>query len=98
MAYGIKISKEGIDVGTASGNDLILNSSSNTLKVNSVGTGESTINHNLGYIPPFLSYIDNSLGDQIRLNITTAKSGTATFNNPSSAGGNSMYYFIFYNA
>lgn len=97
MPYGIRISQEGVDVGTASGLNIILDTETNMLKVNTVGTGAATVNHNLGYIPPFIAYIDNALGDQIRINRQTANSGTATFSNPSPAGGNDMYYFIFYN-
>ena len=98
-SWGIKVSREGFSVGTLSGNDLglILNTNTNSLKVHTVGTGAATINHNLGYVPPFLSYLDDALGEEIRLNTVTANSGTATFSNPSPAGGNSMYYFLFYN-
>lgn len=98
-SWGIKVSKEGFDVGTLSGNDLglILNTNTNSLKVYAVGTGDATIVHNFGLIPPFLSYLDNALGDEIRLNIDSAQSNSGTFSNPSPAGGNDLYYFVFYN-
>lgn len=60
--YGIKISKSGFDVGTASNKDLAFSSSLDTLKVYSSGSinmtaaGTATATHNLGYIPSFTSF------------------------------------------
>ena len=98
-SFGIKVSKQGYDFKNYYGDDLelILNTNTNSLKVYAVGTGEGTVVHNFNLIPPFLSYLDNALGDEIRLNLDSAYSGTGTFNNPAPAGGNDLYYFVFYN-
>jgi len=54
--WGMKISKPGINVGTATdANDLIFTSSLDTLKVKSLGTfnGVGTVAHGLSYTPIF---------------------------------------------
>lgn len=66
MAYGIKVSKPGVDVLTAGVKDLYLDTSYPILKVKASGTGSlsisdggsdsDTITHNLGYIPKVLVY------------------------------------------
>lgn len=59
--YGIKISKPGKDVKSASPNELVFSSKYSTLRVQSQGSGTvtrtnrtATIAHNLGYVPYFL--------------------------------------------
>jgi hypothetical protein len=61
--YGFKISKEGKDVKTATGDDLIMEAEDTMIKVFSSGTvevkfsdGIIEITHNLGYVPCFLVY------------------------------------------
>ena len=54
--WGMKISKPGIDVGTATdANDLVFSSSIDTLKVKSLGTftAAGTVAHGLSYTPIF---------------------------------------------
>lgn len=63
MTYGIKVSKEGIDVGTALGQDLVLFSTYNSPKITQENLGTTafsgtafaagTITHGLGYIPGY---------------------------------------------
>ena len=64
MSYGIKISKDGIDVGTAADKDLVYSSELHTFKVNSAGSiniitaaggaiKRGTATHNLGYTPVY---------------------------------------------
>jgi len=64
--YGIKISKAGEDVTTATGDDLIFSSSYNTLKISGVYAKSITANnetktettaHGLGYKPAFLPFV-----------------------------------------
>jgi len=71
MDFGIKISKSGVDVKTASGENLILSSSKNCFKmadyltttiVVTGGVGTKTIAHGLSFVPvvmAFLKRVDN---------------------------------------
>ena len=67
--FGIKISKAGFEVGTATAKDLAFSSQYNSLKISSVGsvnvvgTGEVTVTHSLGYVPAFLSWVKINGGD-----------------------------------
>jgi len=65
--YGLKISKPGYDVSSASDSELVYSSKFDTLKVFSSGSGSITvpnpmaeqtvtITHNLGYRPAFMFY------------------------------------------
>jgi len=66
--YGIKISKEGSDVKTATRDDLIITSSKNCLKLDEVqtttitvdafGVGTKTIAHGLSFAPVVTAIID----------------------------------------
>ena len=70
--YGIKISKPGFDVHTASDKDLVFSSKFDTFKVALTGTGDftsdfstnqvDTIAHGLGYTPAFLVYSEVHAG------------------------------------
>jgi len=70
--YGIKISKPGYDVKTASPHQLVFSSKYQTLKIKQQGSGTitdsggrtHTIAHNLGYVPMFLVHtmIDEFFG------------------------------------
>ena len=53
--WGLKISEEGYDVGTATDKQLILSSSFDALKVKAVGktSGTANVAHGLSYIPAF---------------------------------------------
>lgn len=64
--YGLKISKPGINVGTASNTDLWFTTDKKVPKVLKEGgtvtpSGLTSINHGLGYTPMFLAYA-NSIG------------------------------------
>ncbi len=50
--WGMKVSPDGIGVGTCADKDLVMSSSFNMLKTAIVGTTNGTIAHGLGY-PPF---------------------------------------------
>jgi len=61
--YGLKVSKAGKDVKTATGKDLILSTEYATLQINQVSTGSHNfsggvlnISHGLGYPPQFYFY------------------------------------------
>lgn len=66
MAYGIKVSKPGVNVLEANVKDLLLDTSYPLLKVKASGSGTlsisdgvpdtDTITHNLGYVPRVLVY------------------------------------------
>ena len=72
--HGIKISKEGIDVKTASNLEIILSSQFNQYKIFAQGSfavtveagqsgGYTVISHNLGYIPSCNVYMEATAGD-----------------------------------
>ena len=60
--WGIKISKPGFDIGTASDSDLVFSTKFDYLKVQTSGStnittaGTTIINHNLGYYPSFVGF------------------------------------------
>jgi hypothetical protein len=66
--YGVKISKEGYDVGNCDIKDQVLNSGGRTPMIHMAGYGtmasfvNAEITHNLGYIPFFLDYVDEGTG------------------------------------
>jgi hypothetical protein len=72
--FGIKVSKPGYDVKSASPENLVLLSSQNLFKVKqegafsitvpaNTGYAETTIVHNLGYIPAVFAYIETTYGE-----------------------------------
>ena len=80
--YGLKVSKDGYNVTSASNDQLVFNSSQNTLKVILTDTMTvtknassdfklGTYNHNLGYIPSYQAYIDglSDSGDPARFTL-----------------------------
>jgi hypothetical protein len=75
--FGIKVSKPGYDVKSASPENLVLLSSQNLFKVKQEGAfsitvpanqgyGETIINHNLGYIPAVFAYVEIYYGQNKR--------------------------------
>lgn len=69
--YGIKISKPGVDVKTATDQELVFSSKFDTFRVHSTGTGSftanlstqtATINHALGYVPAFMVFSEVHAG------------------------------------
>lgn len=90
MSYGIKISREGNDVKTATGKDLVLSSQNNMLKgkqfdeVDYTFSGSpasatlATISHGLGYKPAVLVYFrSNQAGVRFRHGQLPFHDGTA---------------------
>ena len=65
--FGMKVSKEGFDVGTAAIKDLVLHSEHFGIKIGKVGSttfsvtsgsgGSTTVAHGMGYTPGFLAFI-----------------------------------------
>jgi hypothetical protein len=70
--WGLKVSVSGVDVTTASDDDLLFDSTRNTFKILSTGTATLTVTgtgqfqveipHNLGYTPAFLAFVDAGAG------------------------------------
>ena len=64
--YGMKVSKEGVSVGTGTDFDMVFTSKRDIFKIfqNYSGTisspGTATITHGLGYSPAFLYYLDDN--------------------------------------
>ena len=71
-SYGVKISKPGVDVKTAKGNELVFASEYPMLKIKEQGMGSKTFtnnegtqklsDHNLGYIPFFNIWVNTGSG------------------------------------
>lgn len=64
--YGIKVSKDGYDVKSATGKNLVYTSANKTLSIymegmgTADGAGIATITHGLDYVPMFYVYDDNN--------------------------------------
>jgi len=65
--YGIKISKDGYNVGTASLENLVLSSKANQFKIHLQGSltftsdnQTKTVSHNLSYTPSYIAFIKDS--------------------------------------
>lgn len=65
--YGIKVSKPGVDVRTATNKDLVLDTSRNCLKLDNVatatitisgGSGTKTLAHGQSFIPVVIAFIN----------------------------------------
>jgi hypothetical protein len=78
--YGLKISREGVDVNTAADKDLILKSSINMLKVAAQGAstvangGVFTLAHGLGYLPNYFFLAENTPGSGVYYWVTANRS------------------------
>ncbi len=88
MIYGIKISKPGYDVKTADLKDLVLSSEKNLFKIKNTanfslvvsgGTGQTIINHNLGYAPTVLVYMETKPGNGQRSRLCFERDGTQAY-------------------
>ena len=68
--YGIKVSKDGFDVKTATDVQLVMTSKSNLLKTKLTGTvtGTGTVAHNLAYTPIFF-FIQKFVGNNTRYTV-----------------------------
>lgn len=67
--YGIKISKEGYDVNTATKDNLVMTSEANQFKIHMQGSitftsnnQTSTVTHNLSYTPSYMAFVKDSGG------------------------------------
>ena len=95
--WGMKISKPGIDVGTATdANDLIFTSSLDTIKVSATGlasgAGTVTIAHNLSYTPIF--FVGNSFFPGLASSSVYVNGTNLVFDQPGTSPG--VRYYIFY--
>ena len=93
MGYGLKISKPGVDVGTAGVTDLIFSSDIDSMKTKATGTFASngTVAHGLSYTPVF--FISQS-GFAPYAAGGVAVDGTNLINETSGT----VRYYIFYKA
>ena len=68
--YGIKVSKDGFDVKTATDVQLVMTSKSNLLKTKLTGTvtGTGTVAHGLAYVPIFF-FIQKITGNNTRYTV-----------------------------
>jgi len=87
MAIGIKVSKKDVDVKAAGINDLSIDSTMPALKVFQSGSGVVQANgssgsvvipHDLGYIPIFVVYMEESPNSQRRYMVTTVSPAEPT--------------------
>jgi hypothetical protein len=112
--YVFKVSKAGKDVKTATDDDLIIRDDYTVLKVafhGEVTLGDANwaeVTHNLGYVPQFLVYVEDSVNDDnMRLATGDYPAGIQTF--PSGIAradttkvyfkgttGAKVYYYIFH--
>ena len=70
--YGLKVSKVGVDIGTASEDELLLTTRQKVFKVLNEGTldltsGIATYTHNLAYFPATLGYIKGTASGEDRM-------------------------------
>ena len=98
--YGIKISKDGVDVKTAADEDLIMSSSFNMLKTKATGivTAPTTVAHGLGYIPIVFVSVEISASPK-EYSILGGNSNLAVgvdSTNVVFTGGGKWRYYIFY--
>lgn len=105
LDYGIKVSFPGFDVFTANDKQLIFKSNANLIKVAFFGTVNltsdwTTITHNLGYIPQFLSYLNNDSDSKTYLGtaswLAVARADTTNIYIKRKNVGDTAYYYIFY--
>jgi len=105
--FGIKISEAGYDVFTATDKQLIFKSDFQLIKVAFSGTvpliqNWITITHNLGYIPQFLVFINDSNTNKTCLGtamwgIGVARADTSkVYIKRNNVSGDTAYYYIFY--
>lgn len=92
--YGIKVSKQGQDVNTATDKDLIMTSSSNMLKTKASSTfsGVGTVAHGLAYVPVFMIFAKGGTMDRMNL----LNNGGADSTNITLEGATDKRYYIFY--
>jgi len=101
MSYGFKISREGIDVGTASGENLQVSSDYSLQKIKESGKGTvigtpstycyGTVAHNLGYVPAFFVWVRDPY-------ITNSPGNPALISNACSyADDTNLYFKVYWN-
>jgi hypothetical protein len=103
MTWGIKVSKPGIDVKTATPDQLVMNSEYLSLKIahSALTTGDGTYTHNLGYAPAFI--VSNPFFDDDEIwGFSGQFSSPSAFEAPFYSSSTEFYfwgvcrYFLFY--
>ncbi len=104
--FGFKVSQDGYDVKTANDRQLIFKTDSTLLKVFASGTSAlssewTEVAHNLGYVPQFLVYINDSVDGKTYLATGSYLTGAARADTTRlyirrNQAGDSAYYYIFY--
>ena len=97
--WGLKISEDGVDVKTATDQELVMSSSFNALKVKMVGTTTTPVAHGLAYKPIYFAMcqLDSSskwgMIGQNYYGVTPSIDST----NFNPASGNTKYYIFYQN-
>ncbi len=110
--YGIKVSRDGYDIGSATDSQLALTSKLNIFKVKQEGSGTLAaganvdVTHSLGYVPHFLVFVEDTDAEMRIANgsgfIVTeqfeAYASTTKINikNNDASNAKDYYYYIFY--
>ena len=99
MTWGIKISKPGIDVKTATDDQLVMSSELNMLKTAKVGNTTGNVAHELVYIPIYfaMSKISSTKWGIVGQNYFSGIPYCDATNFISNGGGtNESKYYLFY--
>ena len=97
--WGIKISQDGVDVKTATPQQLIMSNAYNALKVKMVGNTTGSVAHGLAYTPIYfaMSKISSTKWGIIGQNYFSGMPYVDSSNFVSQGGGtNESKYYIFY--
>lgn len=99
MTWGIKISKPGIDVKTATDSQLVMSSEFNMLKTAKVGSTTGNVAHDLAYVPIYfaMSKISSTKWGIVGQNYHSGMPYCNSTNFVSGGGGTKeSKYYIFY--
>ena len=96
--YGLKIAPAGVEVTTASEDQLSFISSRQILKVAGVGVanGPVNINHGFGYAPAFLTFQNYTSGVEQRVRSAGGDSCYTTASYLVIPGSGAYKYYVFY--
>ena len=96
--YGLKIAPSGVEVTTASEDQLSFISTRQILKVAGVGisTGPVDIAHGFGYVPAFLVFRNYTSGSEQRVQSAGSMSVYADATNLVIPGAETYKYYVFY--
>jgi hypothetical protein len=97
MGYGLKISKPGVDVGTAADIDLYFSSELDSMKTKSTGTitENGTVAHGLPYTPIFF-IANGGFAPWLSEGVTVDGTNLIKDNRYSGTYGGTSRYYIFY--